>query len=224
MLDVIVTCYDVEELITQYHIFKDVELPYKFHYITNNENKERIKQIKEETNLSIYWLDNNPGKHMGALYLASAGRDLITQPFVLHYHADMIFEQPSLMKDMFEDFKNSNCKVGGIPRQWCFDNEGIFNDNKSLPYRSELFFMTSELYLEVFDLTNFEKYKQKCLENKHPSLHFEPYTYAGLELNKVDFLQEIYYLEEVKRMKELYGNAILYYDTTFEKTKIRRLK
>ena len=57
MLDVIITCYDVEELITQYHIFKEEELPYKFHYITNNENRERINEIKEETNLQyIGWI------------------------------------------------------------------------------------------------------------------------------------------------------------------------
>ena len=224
MLDILVTCYDVEEILIQHKIFKGVDLPYNFHYITNNENRERVAEIKKETNLPIYWLSENPGKHLGALYLAAAGIELLSQPYVLHYHADMIFEEPLLIEDMFKNFKNSNCKVGGIPRQWCFSDKGIFNDNKSLPYRSELFFIQSKLYKKVFDLNFYEKYKQKCLENNHPSLHFEPYTYAGLELNKVDFQKDIFYLEEVKRMKELYSNNIIYYDVVFENTKVRRIK
>jgi hypothetical protein len=224
MLDVVVTCYDVEEILLQHKIFKDLNLPFNFHYITNNENKDRVDEIKQSTNLPLYWLDSNPGKHLGALYLASSAIDLISQPYVLHYHADMIFEEPLLIKDMLSSFIDSHKKVAGIPRQWVFNDDGVFQDNKSLPIRSELFFMESDLYKKVFDLNRYDEYRNKCILNNHPSLHFEPYIYAGLELNKVDFNVDFYYLEDVCDMRKMYGDSIIYYNTTFKQTKVKRLK
>lgn len=224
MLDIIVTCYDAEEIKYQKKLLENNNLPYKFHFITNFEDENKVNEIKQETKLDVYWLNQNPGKHLGALYLAYSGISLITQPYVLHYHADMIWEDINIISQLTDEFIQSNKKAAGIPRQWVFNDEGIFQDNKSLPFRSELFFITSDLYKNVFELSNYEQIKNKCLENNHPSLHFEPYIYAGLELNGVDFQTDIYYLEDIKRMKELYGNSLIYYNTIFEHTQVQRLK
>lgn len=226
MLDIIVTCYDVEEIRYQKKLLKNSNLPYNFYFITNFEDKGKVNLIKQETNLDIYWVDQNPGKHLGALYLAYSGISLINNPYILHYHADMIWEDINIISQLAEKFIHSNKKVSGIPRQWLFNDDGIFQDNKSLPFRSELFFISSDLYKKIFELTQYENIKNRYIYHHGNNLppHLEPYIYAGLELNGVDFQKDIYYLEDVKRMKTLYGNNILYYDITFENTRVQRLK
>lgn len=224
MLDIIITCYDTEEIKYQKKLLETSKLPYKFYFINNFEDQDKINLIAKETQLDIYWIDINPGKHLGALYLAFSAIPLLSSPYVLHYHADMIWEDINIIDKLFKEFINSNKKIASIPRQWLFDDNGIFIDNKSLPFRSELFFITADLYKKVFNLHEYENIKNQCIKNNHPSLHFEPYIYAGLELNNFDFQNEIYYLEDIKKMKEKYGNTIFYYDVIFENTQVQRLK
>jgi hypothetical protein len=222
MLDIICTCNDVEELILQNEMVTNSKLNYTFNFLTNNEDEELIKNIKSNINNIIFRLPVNLGKHLGAFSLASASKVLCNNPYVLHYHADMVFEDINLIKGMLEDFIKSGKKIAGIPRQWVFDNEGNFIDNKSIPFRSEFFFMERGLYENVFNMERYWIYERQCLKNKHTSLDFEPIIYASLELSGIDFNKDIYYLEDVKQMKELLGDEIVYYNHTFPKTKIYR--
>jgi len=222
MLDIICTCNDVEELILQNEMVTNSKLTYTFNFLTNNEDEELIKNEKSNINNIIFRLPENLGKHLGAFSLAAASKVLCNNPYVLHYHADMVFEDINLIKGMLEDFIKSKKDIAGIPRQWVFDNNGNFIDNKSIPFRSEFFFMKRELYDKVFKMGEYWGYADHCLKNGHPSLNFEPIIYAALELNGIDFNQDIYYLEDVKQMRELLGDEIVYYNYTFPKTKIYR--
>ena len=195
MFDLICTFHNYKELERQVSIFKDSNLKPK--YICNWENKSDIDNLEKE----VHWLNYNPD--------------------VFHYHADIKFHNLESLISSFKEFKKSNKKLGGIPRQWVFDNENKFIDNKSIPFRSECFFIKSDLYKQI---NNLNQYRNKCIENGHPSLHFEPLIYAAAEINGVDFNKDIYYLEDVKQMKELHSNNVFYYDVKFHKTQIERIK
>jgi len=223
MLDIICTCNDVEELILQDEMVTNSQLvDYDFYFITNNEDSELINSVNSKISNPIYILPENLGKHLGAFSMACSSISLLENSYVLHYHADMVFEDINLIKGMLEDFIKSGKKIAGIPRQWVFDKEGNFIDNKSIPFRSEFFFMKRDLYEDVFKMEKYWLYEWECLMNNHPSLDFEPIIYAALKLNGIDFNNDIYYLEDVKQMKELLGDEIVYYNYTFPKTKIYR--
>ena len=144
--------------------------------------------------------------------------------YVLHYHADIMFKDINKIEESLNRFIDSNKKLAGIPRQWQFDDEGIFIDTKSLPFRSEVFITTTSLYKKMFDFNRFEEYRLKSRQNGHPSLHFEPTVYAAAEVNGVDFSKDIFYLEDPLDMRKVYGNNIFYYDELFENTQIIRKK
>tara|TARA_R110002167_G_scaffold2537_7_gene12787 strand:- start:5983 stop:6639 length:657 start_codon:yes stop_codon:yes gene_type:complete len=218
MFDLICTFHNYKELERQVSIFKDSNLKPK--YICNWENKSDIDNLENE----VHWLNYNPDKHMGAYALATSASPLIENDYVFHYHADIKFHNLESLISSFKEFKKSNKKLGGIPRQWVFDNENKFIDNKSIPFRSECFFIKSDLYKQIFNINNLNQYRNKCIENGHPSLHFEPLIYAAAEINGVDFNKDIYYLEDVKQMKELHSNNVFYYDVKFHKTQIERIK
>lgn len=222
MLDIICTCHDVEELVLQNEMASNSKLNYTFNFLTNNEDEELVKNVKTNINNVIYRLPVNLGKHLGAFSLASASKLLLKNPYVLHYHADMVFEEIDLIEEMLEDFIKSNKEIAGIPRQWVFDNGGNFIDNKSIPFRSEFFFMKRELYEKIFNMDRYFVYQWQCLRNNHPSQDFEPIMYAALQMNGIDFNKDIYYLEDVKQMRELLGDEVVYYNYTFPKTKIYR--
>ena len=222
MLDLICTFYDYKELELQVNTFKNSQ--YNPIYICNWENEEDVLNESKRLNTPINWLDYNPNQHDGTFGLAASSIDLITNPYVLHYHADIQFNDISALSTCFDNFVSSNCKLGGIPRQWVFDNNGVFQDNKSLPFRSEVFFCESNLYKKIFDFNSFDLYREKSRSNNHPSLHFEPVVYAAAELHGVDFSKDIFYLEDPIQMKNKYGNKVFYYNETFETTKITRLK
>jgi len=218
MFDLICTFHNYKELERQVSTFKDSKLKPK--YICNWENKDEIDSLKTD----VHWLNYNPNKHMGAYGLASSAIPLIENEYVFHYHADINFHCLKSLEESFKRFKESNKKLAGIPRQWVFNNENKFINNKSLPFRSECFFIKSDLYKQIFNFTNFNQFKNQCIQNGHPSLHFEPLIYAASEINGVDFNKDIYYLEDIKQMKELHGNNVFYYDVKFHKTQIERIK
>lgn len=224
MLDIVCTCYEVREFILQAEMFASFKHPFNFHYITNFENESVVEEVARESGLSIQWLPINPGKHLGAFYLAASASPILSSKYTLHMHADMVFGDVEKLPQMFADFQKSKAKVGGIPRHWNFDEMGVFQDNKSLPFRSEYFFIETDLYTKVFDINQYAILSHRSIANGHPSLHFEPIIYAGLELNGVDFQKDVYYLENIQQMKQMYGNNFMYYNTTFPKTLISRLK
>lgn len=222
MLDLICTFYDYTELENQVKMFRGSKYTPK--YICNWENKKELKDFASSLNVKVNWLDYNPNQHDGTYGLAASANNLLTEKYVLHYHADIIFKDIEKIEESLIKFIESNKKLAGIPRQWQFDEEGIFTDNKSLPFRSEIFLTTSSLYKKMFDFERFEEYRVKSIQNGHPSLHFEPTIYAAAEINGVDFSKDIFYLEDPLSMKKLYGNKIFYYDELFEDTQIIRIK
>jgi hypothetical protein len=224
MIDIVCTCYNVNEFKAQAEFYNKFNFNYPIHFITNFENEDQIKSISQEIGLNINWLQYNPGKHMGAFALASSANELLTQDYILHYHADMMFRDINDIDWMVKEFIQSNKKLAGIPRQWMFDSNYNLIDNKSLPIRSEFFFITRDLYSKIFNLDNYNIIANKCINNGHPSLHFEPLIYAGLELNKVGIAKEIHYLEDIKQLKDKYKNDLVYYNTMFERTGMLRLK
>lgn len=222
MLDLVCTFHNYKELKNQVEIFKDSK--YTPNYICNWENKKEAKEFASSLNINLNWLDYNPNQHDGTYGLAASANELLTNKYVLHYHADIIFKDISKIEESLNRFIDSNKKLAGIPRQWQFDDEGIFIDTKSLPFRSEVFITTTSLYKKMFDFNRFEEYRLKSRQNGHPSLHFEPTMYAAAEVNGVDFSKDIFYLEDPLDMRKVYGNNIFYYNELFENTQIIRIK
>jgi hypothetical protein len=224
MVDIVCTCYEIDEFKLQAKFFKDFKYNYPVHFITNYENEDYIKTISQEIGININWLPYNPGKHLGAFALAASANELLTQEYVLHYHADMDFRDVNDIDWMIKEVIQSKAKVAGIPRHWLFDNNGKFIDNKSLPFRSEFFFITKDLYQKIFDVSQYDILSNECIKNNHPSLHFEPIIYSGLTLNGVDMNNEVHYLEDVKQLKSKYGDEIVYYNSRVDRTGMLRLK
>jgi hypothetical protein len=229
MLDMLCTFYDPTEIHKQVEMFDGLDKDkYKFYYVCNWENQSDVIEHSKKANVEIYWLDSNPSQHIGAHHLLVAGGKLLDNKYVVHYHADMIFNDIDKLEKMIKSFIDSKKDVASIPRQWCFDNNNKFIDNKSIPFRSEVFMMKTNLYKKVFDEDYISKRVQHALSNGHNSgpdaPHFEAVVYAGLELNNINFYKDIHYLISVEEMKKIFGNQIVYYNTVFGDTGIWRSK
>lgn len=220
-LDLLCTFYDYTELGDQVSQFKDSHWP--VHYICNWENPDDVKSEASKYNAEVNWLNFNPDQHLGTFGLASAASEFAKSDYVLHYHADMIFDDPSRLDSIFEDFVKSGKPVGSIPRQWCFNGD-VFVDNKSVPFRTELFFMKSEIYRSIFDMAKYDELRENAVRNGHASEHYEPIVYAGLEGLGINCTHDIHYFPTVKEMKHQLGNNIVYYNTKFGDTGIWRKK
>jgi len=223
-LDIICSCYEVEELKLQAKFYDKYKLNYPYYFVNNFTDQNTVIKVNNEIKHPIYWVGPSPGKHLGAYTTAAMAGSLSTNENILHYHADMDFTDINDIETMFQEFIASGKSLAGIPRYWMFDNDGNLKDKTSLPVRSEFFFIKSSLYKKIFNLSNYNVISKKCIENGHPSLHFEPIITAGLELLGIDVSTDTHYLEDVKQMKSKYGDDIIYYETRFEKTGLLRLK
>ena len=220
MLDLICTFYDINELQKQSEQLKDISWP--VHYICNWEDKDAVKKVSKTCDVEVQWLDFNPGQHLGAFGLASASTIFTTSEYVLHFHADMIIDDIQKLEDIFEDFVKSGKPVGSIPRQWCFNSDNIFLNNKATPFRTEFFFMKSDIYKNIFNMDKYDDWLTLAIANGHPSKHFEAIIYAGLENSGVDCINDIHYFPTVKDLKTQFNNNIIYYNTKFGDTGIWR--
>ena len=220
MLDLLCTFYDINELRKQTEQLKDISWP--VHYVCNWEDKDTVKKVSKECGVEVNWLDFNPGQHLGAFGLASAASALVNSEYVLHYHADMMFDNITKLENIFDEFVKSNKPVGSIPRQWCFDSNNVFMNNKATPFRTELFFMKSDIYKHIFDMDKYEDWVTSAIANGHPSKHFEPIVYAGLEDSGVDCMNDVYYFPTVQELKAQLGDRGVYYNTKFGETEIWR--
>ena len=218
MLGIIVTSY-----LPYYYLYQDLLVSgldknnHQVIFATTHENQDFIKTISANIKTPLYYLDQNPGKHDGTYYLVtSVIPEFEDCDYILHYHADNWFRDGTKMiEETYNKVKKEGYKIAGVPRQWLFD-ENLKHNDKTIPFHFDFCMMKSELFRNIFKIELLDKWKKMSIKNGHPSQQFEPCLYAGLVENGVDIDNDIYYTDSIKRLKERFGNDVVYYNFFFE--------
>jgi hypothetical protein len=218
MLGILVTSY-----LPYYYLYQDLlvstldKTKYKVIFATTHENHDFIRTIGNNIKTPLYHLDQNPGKHDGTYCLVTSTMSEFDDcDYILHYHADNWFRDGTKMiEDTYNHIKNTDYKIASVPRQWLF-NENLKHNDKTIPFHFDFCMMKSELYRNIFKMELLEKWKQQSVINGHPSQQFEPCLYAGLIENNIDIDNDIYYTDSIKKLKNRFGNEVVYYNFFFE--------
>ena len=218
MLGIVVTSY-----LPYYYLYQDLLVSsldkdkYKVIFTTTHENHKFVEMIGKNIKTPLYYLDTNPGKHDGTYTLVSSVvSEFEDCDYVLHYHADNWFRDGTQMiEKTYKEMLLKNWKVGGVPRQWLFD-ENLKHNDKTIPFHFDFCMMRGDLFRNIFQMELLDKWKQMSVENGHPSKQFEPCLYAGLVENGVDIDKDIYYTDSIRGLKDRFGDDVVYYNFFFE--------
>lgn len=185
---------------------------FKSIFVCSNENHEFVETMGRNINTELHYLDSNPGHHDGVYALHSLASDLFDDcDYILHYHADVWFDV-KLIENIYEEIKLNNYKIASIPRQWLFDKNAKFIDNKTTPFHTFFTMYEINLFKKCFDMNILEDLKNDSVKNGHPSKQFEPCVYAALDRNGIDFDKDILYTDDVMKLKQRFGDKPVYYN------------
>tara|TARA_R110002020_G_scaffold265040_4_gene479842 strand:+ start:414 stop:1127 length:714 start_codon:yes stop_codon:yes gene_type:complete len=220
MLGILVTSY-----LPYYYLYQDLlvsnldKSKFKVIFATTHENDDFVKTISDNIKTPLYQLDQNPGKHDGTYYLVTSAMSEFDEcDYILHYHADNWFRDGvEMIEKTYDKIKKEGYKIASVPRQWLFDDNLKHND-KTIPFHFDFCMMESDLFRNIFKVELLDKWKNLSIINGHPSQQFEPCLYAGLVENGVDIDNDIYYTDSIKRLKERFGDEVVYYNFFFEES------
>ena len=220
MLGIIVTSYLPHYFLYHSELLSKLDGTYKSVFVTSYENHNFVKMVGVATKPELYYLDTNPGKHDGTFCLISSTVDLFSEcDYVLHYHGDIFFrEGTDLIEKTYQKVKKHNYKIAGIPRHWLFDDNQRYINNYAVPVHFDFTMVKYDLFKNIFNIENLDKYKEISIKNNHPACHFETNVYAAISMFDKDFNwdRDVYYTDSIKNLKNRFENEPTYYNFYFE--------
>ena len=215
MLGILVISYNLDDFIYQSSVLKDLKDDTTIIFVTNNEDKLKVNDIKSNIDFDIYHLDVNLGHHDGAFSMVCSAKDLFDNcDYICCYTADHRFDDINILNEIYNNSKEF--KISSLPRHWLVNNDGsiIERPEMAITFHPSFYLMESSLFKKVYTMDNLDKYKDRYDE------HYESVMYKILIDLNVDMNKDILYLEDIKELKDRFNNQPAYYNFKFINTGI----